>query len=1346
MPGYGFLSEDAEFAEALHRAGIVFIGPSPQSLHDFGLKHRARELAFQAGVPVVPGTGMLPGLEEVEAAARHLGYPIMVKASAGGGGMGLQVCHRPEELEAAVEMVRSRGQTLFKNSGMFLEKYIPNSRHIEAQVFGNGKGDVLFFGERECSLQRRHQKVVEEAPSPFVMRHAQLRNQLRQSAVALAASVLYKSAGTVEFLVDDDSGHYYFLEMNTRLQVEHGITELCYDVDLVELMLKQAAEELAGGSDGDGNRTGGLSPDQLQPYTRHAPTGHAIEVRVYAENPAKDFSPAPGLLQHVEFPAGDEGQVRVRVDSWVRSGTVVSPSFDPLLAKIMVHAATREAAITALQQTLKDTRLQGPPTNLDFLLQLSHSQDFIHGRTLTNTLETSFDYRPCALEFLEPGAYTTVQDFPGRLGVPGGVPVSGPMDDLSFRLANLIVGNPPGTEGFELTLSGPRILFYSPATIALCGAPFSFAIDARPARLYTRHQVAAGSIVAIGGTDVGSKAYLAVRGGLPSVAHYLGSKSTTPAVGWGGYQGRTIRAGDYLSLDPSSSDPPTPPLDEDEYTLPSAWVPPIDPSPRLYCLPGPYYCQEFLSAAGQAQLFTSEWKVSFNSNRAGIRLDGPPPEWAEARVSAGGGEGGSHPSNVLGYGYPLGGVSFTGDSAVVIPVDGANQSGFVCTHTVVRADLFRLGQVRPGGSVWFRLISWADAVALEARKEAFLRRVQEHVQGKMRRDVDAEGDAEVVADADAEGDNGDFGVADGQRIGPGLDWTLSTSSAVSASASALAGNGHGHDHDDGILYERPSAHDNNRITPRLTLRQAGDRGILCEFGSQQFDLRFRARAQQIADAVESESSTHSEQGPWFGFMRNTVPENNSILLTYDPDLISQATAVSTIVRLEAQLPGVESARFASRIVRLPLLFDADEIHASSRRYMAAQRPYAAYLPDSVDFIRRSNGLAAREDVEAAYLATPLLVNAVGWIAGLPIYIPVDPRKRLVVPKFNPSRTVTPAGATGTGGMTSSIYPYEAPGGYVLWGMTLPGCCWDTYGLKPGYSPDQPCLFRPFDQIIFYSVDRAQYDSLVRRFQMGLLDLSRDIEPTVFDMAQYSRLVDQTADEVARIRAVQKQCTLVELAREAELLKQWKDEMELASANANATTDGKDGGKPQHEHALDIAGVGVAVAIAVAAGIGVGVGVGIGVVVGVGVSVGQTQIDESRVNLGLEIARHEHQLIPFFPAPHIVKVTATMTARMWKVLVQKGDAVAPEDTVAILEAMKMEIAVHAPGFPVLIAQTSDPTTKTTIATTIAKTTKTTTIKMNVNTYQVIEVLKEPGDTVDAGDVIMLLDPAAGPVQT
>jgi urea carboxylase len=316
IPGYGFLSENAAFARQVSEAGLIWVGPSPEAIEAFGVKHSARDLASKAGVPIVPGTsGLVKDEEEAASEAERIGFPIMLKATGGGGGMGLVTCKTLEEVREGFKVVQSRGQSLFKNPGVFIERYFPSSHHIEVQVFGNGLGQAIHFGERECSIQRRHQKVIEECPSPFVESHPELRHKLGEAAVRLSESIQYGSAGTVEYLVDDRTGDFFFLEMNTRLQVEHGITELCYNIDLVELMLMQADAQLAG--------KGGIQGSTLEQMQPSAPSGAAIEARVYAENPLRDYAPSPGLLQEVQW----KDIPGSRVDTWVSTGSRITTNY-----------------------------------------------------------------------------------------------------------------------------------------------------------------------------------------------------------------------------------------------------------------------------------------------------------------------------------------------------------------------------------------------------------------------------------------------------------------------------------------------------------------------------------------------------------------------------------------------------------------------------------------------------------------------------------------------------------------------------------------------------------------------------------------------------------------------------------------------------------------------------------------------------------------------------------------------------------------------------------------------------------------------------------------------------------
>ncbi|HET9011229.1 MAG TPA: biotin carboxylase N-terminal domain-containing protein, partial [Gemmatimonadaceae bacterium] len=414
-PGYGFLSENAGFVEACERAGLVFLGPTPAQMRALGLKHTAREIAEREGAPLLPGTGLL--IDETHALdeAERCGYPVILKSTAGGGGIGMRVCRRPEELGQHFAAVARLGAANFGQGGVYLERFVERARHIEVQIFGDGVGGVVSLGERDCSAQRRNQKVVEETPAPGL--RDDVRRRLWDTAELLARAVKYRSAGTVEFLYDSDHEDFFFLEVNTRLQVEHGVTEAVTGVDIVDWMVRLGA--------------GTLPPlDTL----RVQPSGASIQVRVYAEDPAHDFRPSTGQLTDVRLPHG------VRCDTWVERGTEVTPYYDPMLAKIIVRGATRAEAMARLETALAETSFAGLETNLDYLRQIVVEPEFRAGGFPTSFL-SRVRYQPRAFEVLDPGMQTTVQDYPGRTGFwHVGVPPSGPMDPLAFRLVNRLVG------------------------------------------------------------------------------------------------------------------------------------------------------------------------------------------------------------------------------------------------------------------------------------------------------------------------------------------------------------------------------------------------------------------------------------------------------------------------------------------------------------------------------------------------------------------------------------------------------------------------------------------------------------------------------------------------------------------------------------------------------------------------------------------------------------------------------------------------------------------------------------------------------------------------------------------
>ncbi len=495
------------------------------------------------------------------------------------------------------ERVERLARNNFKNAGIFIEKYVARGRHIEVQIFGDGKGNVISLGERDCSAQRRNQKVVEETPAPNLPDAT--RAALWETARRLGETVDYESAGTVEYLYDAETNEFYFLEVNTRLQVEHGVTEEVNGIDLVEWMVRQAAGEM---------------PPLDQASIK--PSGASIQVRLYAEDPGRDFRPSSGLLTHVAWPKD------TRIETWVESGSEVSPFYDPMLAKIIVTAATRDEALSKLRVALDATEIGGLETNLDYLRQLSRLDVLARGEMLTRTLQT-FTYRADTIEVIAPGTQTTIQDWPGRVGYWAvGVPPSGPMDPLSFRLANRLVGNDEDAAGIETTLSGPTLKFNSDTLVCLGGAELIATLDGEPVPYWQTFAVKAGQVLKLGGVmGPGTRAYVAVRGGI-DVPKYLGSRSTFTLGKFGGHGGRTLRAGDVLHIGAA------PATDAKTTALAIELQPRLTHDWDIGVLYGPHGAPDFFTPDYIDAFFAADWEVHYNSNPTGIRLIGPKPGWA----------------------------------------------------------------------------------------------------------------------------------------------------------------------------------------------------------------------------------------------------------------------------------------------------------------------------------------------------------------------------------------------------------------------------------------------------------------------------------------------------------------------------------------------------------------------------------------------------------------------------------------------------------------------------------------------------------------------------------------------
>ena len=368
-PGFGFLSENSHFAKICEEIGIKFIGPSHTLIDLLGNKSKAKQTMKNAGVPVVPGSdGIVNSKKEAIEIAKQIGYPVMLKASAGGGGKGIRIVREEEELKKAYDIVKQEASVSFGDDSLYMEKYIERPRHVEIQILGDEHGNVVHLGDRDCSLQRRNQKMLEESPSPAISEKT--RKQMGEVAVKAAKEIGYYNAGTIEFLVDKDQ-NFYFMEMNTRIQVEHPVTELVTGIDMIKEQLKIASGEKLSFAQKDITFT-----------------GHSMEVRVNAENPRKNFMPCPGKITELHLPGGNG----IRVDTAIYAGYTVPQTYDSMLAKIIVHAGTREECIQKMKSALGECVIEGIDTNIDFLLQILENKDFVENHYDTSFIEKEFQF------------------------------------------------------------------------------------------------------------------------------------------------------------------------------------------------------------------------------------------------------------------------------------------------------------------------------------------------------------------------------------------------------------------------------------------------------------------------------------------------------------------------------------------------------------------------------------------------------------------------------------------------------------------------------------------------------------------------------------------------------------------------------------------------------------------------------------------------------------------------------------------------------------------------------------------------------------------------------------------
>jgi acetyl/propionyl-CoA carboxylase alpha subunit/allophanate hydrolase subunit 2 len=1396
-PGYGFLSESAAFARQAEEAGITFIGPTPRQLEAFGAKHTARALARAAGVPMTAGTELLSSAAEAVAAARDIGLPVMVKATGGGGGIGMQACFTEAEVAEAFERVsrlaerhfagrlegdrpggledpggvgdaaspreqgdrpalprtdRSEGGTTERREGgaarpeggrhgglgdpggagdavsprkhgVFLERLVRPARHVEVQVFGDGAGRVAILGDRDCSLQRRHQKVIEEAPAPGLP--PSLRRRLHAAARDLAASVAYRSAGTVEFVYDPARREASFLEVNARLQVEHPVTEQVYRVDLVEQMLRLA----------------GLGPDGVAGFVgaRHVARGHAVEARVYAEDPNHGSRPSAGLVTHVRLPAspapapyapegmfgcaiahpkapsgapgdpaeganggpradsskrysvrpaGEAGELGaagapdgspgegaddpadaavIRVDSWIEAGLEVSAHYDPMLAKVIAQAGTREAALGALGEALRDTRVDGVTTNLGLLRAVLDRADVRAVAHSTSTLDGATDPEP-RIEVLEAGALTTIQDWPGRLGYwQVGVPPSGPMDEVSLREANLAVGNREGAPALECTATGPSLKFSHDTVICLAGATsaavlFGAGLDGTPAPWWEPFTVPAGAVLEVGAIPgPGLRAYLAVRGGL-DVPLYLGSASTFTLGRFGGHSGRALRGGDVL-------------YSSGGYTAPSGGYTPTPQAPHLHGVlavdsGSPAESQETAGAPHGSP----EARSSAAHNRPAISpsavAPGGPPETTGAHHGSpdrsklrslplappreppgvpsphlhgepAGGEAlldgnGDVPGDNRGQGHTFppvgrdGGRAGGGGALTVggpVPVErrpaivsdweiGVTEGPHAAPEFFTRADIETLyaatyivhhNSARTG----VRLIGPRPQWAREDGGEAGLHPSNIHDVPYAVGALDFTGDTPIILGPDGPSLGGftcPVVVASGElwktgQLRPGD--TVRFVPVREADAAALRG---------------------RRASPAL--RRAGgdgDDGILARRdagpgtpavayrrdGDGSLIVEYGEPVLDLGLRMRVHALQEALEAEGLAGVVDLTPGIRSLQVHADAAAVRgpalrASELVGLLQRIEDQIPATGELRVPSRTVRLPLSWDDPATRLATERYMASVRSDAPWTPWNIEFIRRINGLATPQDVRRIVFGAKYLVLGLGDVyLGAPVATPVDPRHRLVTTKYNPARTWTAENSVGIGGAYLCIYGMEGPGGYQFVGRTIQ--VWNRFR-RAGLFADAPWALRFFDQVEWYPVSAEELLDLRAATEAGRGPA--EVSDGWFDYGSHTRFLAANAESIVGFRARQAAAFAAEKER-------WRAAGEFGGAQS-----GRGAAEPD-------------LALPDSAGRAVGVPEG------------------------------------------ATAVTAPFTASVWQVDARPGAPVAKGDKLISLEAMKMETIITAP---------------------------------------------------------------------
>jgi urea carboxylase len=723
-------------------------------------------------------------------------------------------------------------------------------------------------------------------------------------------------------------------------------------------------------------------------------------------------------------------------------------------------------------------------TNCNYLRAVMDEPDFVAGNPITALLGR-MKYVSGAIEVLDPGAVTTIQDYPGRLGYwDVGVPPSGPMDDLSFRLANRLVGNPEGAPALELTMLGPSLRFHGPTTIALTGARVDATLSGQAVAMDRAIKVTGGAVLKIGRCkDFGCRSYLAFAGGL-RVPEYLGSKSTFTLGKFGGTTGRAVQAGDMLRLEP----PRRSGIPVGQAELPEApacragmaglRTPDWSHHWPIRVLYGPHGAPDYFTGEDIAVFFATDWKVHYNSNPTGIRLIGPKPKWARTD----GGEAGLHPSNIHDNAYGIGTVDFTGDMPIILGPDGPSLGGFVCPATIIRADRWKMGQLRPGDTVRFVPVKLEEAEAAEDELTACVNELRYSEPSRTGfQPVPLEGE-EASSDP-----------------------TDSRSRGRLEACPTLA---------PPILRHLPSTP--NRV--EVKYRPSGDKYLLVEYGAPVLDMDLRVRAHALMQWVQKQKLPG---------VIDLTPGIRSLQLHYDNKVLPRARLLDFLENAENELGSLEDFEVPSRIVHMPLSWDDPATRLAIEKYTQSVRPDAPWCPSNIEFIRRINGLASIDDVYRTVFDASYLTLGLGDVyLGAPVATPLDPRHRLVTTKYNPARTWTPENAVGIGGAYMCIYGMEGPGGYQFVGRTVQ--VWNTWRQTADFKDGKPWLLRFFDQIRFYPVSGEELLRLRRDFPLGRFKLK--VAETTFSLKAHHRFLRDNAESIAGFRTMQRQAFAEERER------------------------------------------------------------------------------------------------------------------------------------------------------------------------------------------------------------------------